>query len=106
MPIEALSAAESPIRRKIMSVRRSFALFVPMTVVLFAGGTALTGVDAARAADIDEGESEALYVSQVLVATEGDLAPDAEIVREGRPISISEAVALAIRNNLDVEVAS
>lgn len=87
-----------------MSVRRSFALFVPMTVVLFAGGTALTGVDAARAADIEEGESEALYVSQVLVATEGDLAPDAEIVREGRPISISEAVALAIRNNLDVEV--
>lgn len=87
-----------------MSVRRSLARFVPTAVVLFAGSTALIGVDAAWAAESDEGESGALYVSQVSVATEGDLAPDAEIVREGRPISISEAVALAIRNNLDVEV--
>jgi len=87
-----------------MSVRRSFALFVPTAILLFSGSTALIGVGAARAAESEEGESEALYVSQVSVATEGDLAPDAEIVREGRPISISEAVALAIRNNLDVEV--
>jgi HAE1 family hydrophobic/amphiphilic exporter-1 len=52
----------------------------------------------------DPAPEESLYVSQFAVATTGDLAPDAEIVREGRPLSIEEAVALAIRNNLDVEV--
>ena len=34
----------------------------------------------------------------------GDLAPGAQIVREGRELTIGEAVALAITNNLDVEV--
>ena len=33
-----------------------------------------------------------------------DLQPGAQIVTEGRPLSIAEAVALSIRNNLDVEV--
>ncbi|MBJ22347.1 MAG: TolC family protein [bacterium] len=47
---------------------------------------------------------EALYVSQVAAATTGDLAPDAEIVRAGRPLGIDEAVALSIQNNLEVEV--
>jgi outer membrane protein TolC len=33
-----------------------------------------------------------------------DLQPGARIVMDGRPLSIAEAVALSIRNNLDVEV--
>ncbi|MEZ4280639.1 MAG: TolC family protein [Myxococcota bacterium] len=33
-----------------------------------------------------------------------DLAPGAQIVTDGEPLSMSEAVALAIRNGLDVEV--
>jgi len=33
-----------------------------------------------------------------------DLQPGAQIVTDGRPLSIAEAVALSIRNNLDVEV--
>ncbi|CAM9169745.1 unnamed protein product, partial [Discosporangium mesarthrocarpum] len=59
----------------------------------------------AAAAENEQDVSDALYVSEIAVATEGDLAPDAEIVRQGRPISVSEAVALSIRNNLDIEVA-
>ncbi len=55
---------------------------------------------AARSADPDE----SFYVSQVSAATTGDLAPGAQIVVPGRPLSIQEAVALSIRNNLDVEV--
>jgi len=47
---------------------------------------------------------DSLYVSQVSTASTGDLAPGAEIATGGRPLSIGEAVALAIRNNLDVEV--
>lgn len=51
-----------------------------------------------------EEADEALYVSQVETATTGDLAPNAEIVGAGQPLGIGEAVALSIRNNLDVEV--
>src|SRR6056297_1032198 len=47
---------------------------------------------------------DALYVSEFPVAEEGDLQPGASIVRDGRPLSVAEAVALSIRNNLDVEV--
>lgn len=60
---------------------------------------------ASAALAADPSAEDALYVSQVSVATEGDLAPDAEIVRDGQPISIAEAIALSIRNNLDIEVA-
>ncbi len=52
----------------------------------------------------DSAAEDSLYVSRVSPDTSGDLAPDAAIVREGRPLSVDEAVALAIRNNLDVEV--
>lgn len=86
-----------------MSVRRFHALLALATLAfLSAGDGVLGGVDAFAAESEDV--ADALYVSEVAVATEGDLAPDAEIVRQGRPISINEAVALAIRNNLDVEV--
>lgn len=80
-----------------MSVAGSLAPFLLAALALVGAGTAF-------AVGGEEEEGDALYVSQISVATEGDLAPDAEIVRQGRPLSISEAVALAIRNNLDVEV--
>lgn len=54
--------------------------------------------------DMSEAE-EALYVSQAAAdVSEGDIAPDAQIVQKGRPLSLGEAVALSIKNNLDVEV--
>ena len=52
----------------------------------------------------DEAAEDVLYVSQSTVPTDGDLAPNAEIVGTGQPISVSEAIALAIQNSLDVEV--
>lgn len=47
---------------------------------------------------------EALVVPLTVVAPLDDLAPGAMIVGEGEPLAMSEAVALAIRNGLDVEV--
>lgn len=54
-------------------------------------------------AESREPGDEALYVSSSEAPT-GDLAPDAVIVRAGRRLSIAEAVALSIKNNLNVEV--
>jgi outer membrane protein TolC len=48
--------------------------------------------------------AESLYISEIAAATTGDLAPGAQIVGEGRALSIGDAVALSIQNNLDVEV--
>ncbi len=69
----------------------------------------MASVTAASAAtdDLEEmsEEEEALYVSQQAAdVPEGDIAPDAKIVQSGRPLSLAEAVALSIKNNLDVEV--
>ncbi|MCR9093568.1 MAG: TolC family protein [bacterium] len=72
-------------------------------ILLFA--LAMGGAGAAFAVGGEEEADEALYVSQVSAATEGDLAPDARIVGEGRPISLDEAIGLSIQNNLDIEVA-
>ncbi len=47
---------------------------------------------------------ESLSVPGSVTSLPNDLLPGARIVQEGRPISVSEAVALSIRNNLDVEV--
>lgn len=53
----------------------------------------------------DPSAEESLYISEVATATTGDLAPNAVIVGEGQPLSIDEAVAMSIQNNLDIEVA-
>ena len=45
-----------------------------------------------------------LYVSPAPGEMEGDLAPGAAIVTPGQPITVDEAVAMAIQHNLDVEV--
>ena len=75
-----------------MSVRRSLAPLVLTALALSSVGGALLGIDGAVAAEAaeaaEDGDTDALYVSKVSVATEGDLAPDAEIVRQGRPISM------------------
>ncbi len=42
------------------------------------------------------------HVSKMLM--QDDLAPGAEIVMEGQPLAIEEAIALSIRNGLEVEV--
>jgi len=52
----------------------------------------------------DPAADDSIYVSQVSTATTGDLAPDAQIVGVGQPITVAEAVSFAIRNSLDVEV--
>ncbi|MDC1295814.1 TolC family protein [Myxococcota bacterium] len=65
--------------------------------------TAHSGITFAESAEASA-EDGTLYVSQFPTATTGDLAPGAQIVAEGQALSISEALALAIRNNLDVEV--
>lgn len=65
---------------------------------------ALLGAAGAPAAD-DAELDDTLYVSQITTPQTGDLAPGAAIVQGGRPLTIDEAVALAIQNNLDVEVA-
>ncbi len=88
-----------------MSVRRSLASFVLTALTCFCAGLGPFGVDGAVAAENEEDEGDALYVSQIPVATEGDLAPGAEIVAAGEPLSIAQAIALSIRNNLDIEVA-
>ena len=65
----------------------------------------LCGVPAALAeSEEPQAPGEALYVSEFPVAETGDLKPGASIVGGGRPLSVAEAVALSIRNNLDVEV--
>ena len=47
---------------------------------------------------------ESLRVSGSSTSLPNDLLPGARIVQDGRPLSVHEAVALSIRNNLDVEV--
>ena len=47
---------------------------------------------------------DAIIVSDSAASLPPDLQPGARIVTEGRPLGISEAVALSIRNNLNVEV--
>jgi outer membrane protein TolC len=58
-----------------------------------------------EAADLDEDFSA---TGEMLVVPKdepgGDLAPGASIVAKGRPLSIDQAIALSIRNNLNVEV--
>lgn len=75
-----------------------------LALSLAVGGLCLSPLVANAAPAEGDFEETALYVSQVSTATEGDLAPGAQIVGEGQPLSVAEAVALAIRNSLDVEV--
>ena len=65
---------------------RSVSALIPGALAL------LWAVDALAAPET--ASDAAPYVSEVSVATDGDLAPDAEIVRGGRPLSVDEAVAL------------
>lgn len=55
-------------------------------------------------ADGDYDAKDALVVPDSEVSHPKDLEPGAAIVSDGRPLSIAEAVALSIRNNLNVEV--
>lgn len=77
---------------------RSLALFFALC-----GGVVWPSVAAAQATSIDA--DEALSVPSSTLSIPDDLAPDAQIVRQGRPLNLGDAVALAIQNNLDVEVA-
>ena len=86
-----------------MSVFGSLAPILLFALALGGAGTAFAAGGAVGGEEEEEGD--ALYVSQVSAATEGDLAPDAQIVGEGRPISLDEAIGLSIQNNLDIEVA-
>jgi outer membrane protein TolC len=63
--------------------------------------------EASEAADVSEDFSASGETMNVPSDPEqgGDLAPGAPIVTEGRPLSIDQAIALSIRNNLNVEVA-
>ena len=82
-----------------------FGSLAPILLFALALGGAGTAFAVGGAVGGEEEEGDALYVSQVSAATEGDLAPDAQIVGEGRPISLDEAIGLSIQNNLDIEVA-
>lgn len=76
-------------------MRRSM---IPWLVV----GCAMALLDtlAAAESELDDTMTEAADPESL----PSDLVPGARIVTEGRPLSISEAVALSIRNNLKVEV--
>lgn len=63
-------------------------------------GTAKAGNEEGRYA----GDQVVIGEASERAEASGDLAPGAQIVREGRELTIGEAVALAITNNLDVEV--
>lgn len=76
-------------------MRRSLFPGLPLCCAL--GVFALPGISAAEPAD-------SLIVSDTDLSMPSDLEPGARIVSEGRSMTISEAVALSIRNNLDVEV--
>ncbi len=94
------SFAERAVLAALATIRfaRSASLSIP--TLLFLGVAAMVPASFVQAAEPDA----AFYVSQVSTATTGDLAPNAQIVRDGRALGIDEAVALSIRNNLDVEV--
>jgi outer membrane protein TolC len=65
----------------------------------------LIGADGPTATGSGEGaRQDALVVPDSEVTNPTDLQPGAQIVTDGRPLSIAEAVALSIRNNLNVEV--
>ena len=83
-----------------IGTKKSMRAACSLAVVFLA---AHAGIAMAESADAS-GQADTLYVSQFPTATEGDLAPDAKIVGEGQALSIGEALGLAIRNSLDVEV--
>jgi outer membrane protein TolC len=62
------------------------------------------GLTGAEDPMVGQPSEDALVVPDSEVKYPTDLEPGAQIVTEGRPLSIAEAVALSIRNNLDVEV--
>ncbi len=100
-PGVGVEATGSSMLRALAAARTTSLIVVSVSCWLAASFLASSlWATAARSADPDE----SLYVSQVSAATTGDLAPGAQIVVPGRPLSIQEAVALSIRNNLDVEV--
>lgn len=74
---------------------------------LMLGCVLLWNAPFARAQSESEAElepEETMSVPGRETALSSDLEPGAQIVTEGRPLSISEAVALSIQNNLRVEV--
>jgi len=72
---------------------------------LMLGCVVLSNAPFARAqSDADAESEETMSVPGSQAALPSDLQPGAAIVSDGRPLSISEAVALSIRNNLRVEV--
>jgi len=74
---------------------------------LMLGCVLLWNAPFARAQSESEAElepEETMSVPGREMALSSDLEPGAQIVAEGRPLSISEAVALSIQNNLRVEV--
>jgi len=74
------------------------------------GGVLLWNVPEIRAESDFEVDAETTETTPGMTQAEpdrslpSDLRPGAQIVTDGRPLSIAEAVALSIRNNLDVEV--
>lgn len=66
------------------------------------GGAEVPSGDAAPRQE--EEPEDVLTVQGMMTRVQDDLAPGAVIVGEGQPIGIEEAVAMAIQNNLSVEV--
>jgi len=64
----------------------------------------LTAPFARAQSEAEPTPEDTMSVSGREMALSSDLEPGAQIVAEGRPLSISEAVALSIQNNLRVEV--
>ena len=64
----------------------------------------LTAPFARAQSEAEPAPEETMSVPGRETALSSDLEPGAQIVAEGRPLSISEAVALSIQNNLRVEV--
>lgn len=67
-------------------------------------GAAAPGPDEALRPEHERESETILQVPGIAELALDDLAPGARIVSEGEPLSIGDAVALGIRNGLDVEV--
>jgi outer membrane protein TolC len=81
---------------------RTGSIGTPLLAIALAAMASLAWVDVGRAAEA-AGEAP-IYVSPSPDEATGDLAPGAAIVTPGEPITVDEAVALAIQNSLDVQV--
>lgn len=77
-----------------------------LMVIPFSGvGAQEEGLDSgAVGSESTDDREEPLDIAPRSLSPLDDLAPGAEIVTDGEPISMAQAVALAIRNGLDVEV--